>query len=138
MDQSRPKIYVDIHQPGDRGEFIIQVKDPQTDTVICRNQLPEAVNNIQFLYTARLIERPDVVPQNDTQQQLRQEQRREDLVRYGKKLYKDLFGEKPNFQRYLKRAKHLQKGLSSHYVCTAPPPSYGIFPGSTSMTVSSF
>jgi tetratricopeptide (TPR) repeat protein len=110
---SLPRIYIDISQPGDRGSFLIKTLDWTTQKEIFQNRLPESISEIQYLYTARLLEnrsrtlRLDA-PADDSWMRT---DRYQDIVRYGQKLYKDLFGDKGQMQNYVKRTKHLHDGV---------------------------
>jgi hypothetical protein len=108
-------LYIDINQPNNRGDFVIQVIDPTNDKTICTNKLPENQNNLQYLYATSLIERPQsALTQGDVQtasQRQKSRERYDDLVRYGKRLYQDLFGDGKALQRHIKRNEHLQGEL---------------------------
>ncbi|MCU0498971.1 MAG: CHAT domain-containing protein [Anaerolineae bacterium] len=111
MDNTRelPRLYIDISQPGDVGQFHIVVIDGVKQTPICQNRLPENYNSLQYLYTARLIERHKGIEQ--AAQDWQNSDRYQDLARYGQKLYQDLFGKDPTFRNYVTRAPHYQKGI---------------------------
>lgn len=118
--QTLPTVYIDIEQPGDRGDFVIQVHDPLSQKKICSNKLPEAQSNIHYMYTSKLIERQrDAIMSTmarpgesvDRKIQVRQQQRYNDIMRYGQRLYKDVFGNGRAFQRHLKSSKHLENGM---------------------------
>src|SRR6185369_8510301 len=96
-----------------RGSFLIKTQDGTTQKEITQNRLPESAGQIQYLYTARLLEnrartlRPDQ-PKDDS---WKRADRYQDILRYGQKLYKDLFGGGGHMQAYVKRAKHLREGV---------------------------
>lgn len=111
MDTTRelPRLYIDISQPGDVGQFHIAVIDGVKQTPICQNRLPENYNSLQYLYTARLIERQKGLEQ--ATQDWQNSDRYQDLSRYGHKLYQDLFGKDQTFRHYLHRTHHYQNGM---------------------------
>jgi tetratricopeptide (TPR) repeat protein len=106
-----PIIYIELSQPGDRGSFMIRAVDATTQKVISQNTLPEHISDVQYLYTARLLEHgsskvagaPDV--KDDA---WKKTDRYKDMARYGQKLYTDLFGEKGDLRNYVRRAAHLK------------------------------
>ncbi|HEX2620721.1 MAG TPA: CHAT domain-containing protein, partial [Phototrophicaceae bacterium] len=106
---NNPWIYVDISLSSVAGRYQIKVTDSQKQTVICENWLPTNYSSVEYLYTARLLEtsRIQLDPENDPGQATRYQ----DIVRYGQKLYKDLFGSDDKFQKYLRKSPHLQTGL---------------------------
>lgn len=115
QDTKRPRVYVEISQPGDRGSFHIRVMDEMAQRVICENKLPENFSTTQYRYTARLLESRQAGLENGSDQanaaSFKDSKRYEDIVRYGQKLYADIFGEKDQLKKYMRRAKHLQDGL---------------------------
>lgn len=109
---SLPRIYIDISQPGDRGNFMIRTFDWTTQKEIARSRLPESAGETQYLYTARLLEnksRPLRIDQ-PADESWKRADRYQDIVRYGQKLYKDLFGA-GQMQQYVKRTRHLKDGV---------------------------
>lgn len=105
------RIYIEVSQPNDRGSFLIRSTDWMTQKVICEQHLAETTSQLQYLYTARLLEDPNSLRQNIASAN---GNRYADIVRYGQKLYTDLFGPKKELARYIKRSKHLQNGI--HYI----------------------
>ncbi|GEM_PF-3001655 len=114
-----PTLYIDIEQPGDRGDFIIQVIDSSSQKKICTNKLPESQTSIHYMYASKLIERPrdalmasqqDRMVKVDERWAVRQKQRYDDIVRYGQRLYGDVFGNGRSFQRHIEKNVHLQNG----------------------------
>lgn len=115
-DAQLPRIYVDISQPGDRGNFLIKTSDWKMEKELFQNKLPENISEIQYLYTARLLENRSPEARNSlmsaaADDSWKRTDRYQDIVRYGQKLYSDLFGAKGDMQRYVKKAKHLQGGV---------------------------
>jgi len=108
--QALPRINIDFSQPGDRGDFHIDVFDHQNGHLICANMLPERRANLPYLYTARLIERGSHNPNDPTTVDKTQD-RLADIVRYGQKLYNDLFGKDGKFQKYISKHEHLQNEI---------------------------
>jgi len=124
MSQSKhplPTLYIDIEQPGDRGDFVIQVIDPKSNKTICTNKLPESHSSIHYQYATKLIERSrrdavavsfqDQMQNVDERSGVRERQRYEDIVRYGQRLYGDIFGNGRAFRRHLDKNPHLQRGM---------------------------
>lgn len=112
LPETLPTIHIDLFQPGDRGSFVIRVTDPLNQKVITQNTLPEHVSDVQYLYTARLLEQASAVANTDTPQDSdwKKTDRYKDMIRYGQKLYNDLFGEKGEFRNYVRRSPHLKGG----------------------------
>lgn len=105
-----PAVLIDLFQPGDRGSFVIRAIDATTQKVITQNTLPESIGDTQYLYTARLLEH-NVQPEGKRDDSWKKTDRYKDVVRYGQKLYTDLFGEKNEFRQYMRRASHLKNGV---------------------------
>lgn len=115
-----PTLYIDIEQPGDKGAFIIQVIDPKTRKTICTNKLPESHSSVHYMYASKLIERPrdalmasqqERMVKVDNRWEVRQKQRYDDIVRYGQRLYNDIFGNGRAFRRYVDQNSHLERGV---------------------------
>jgi CHAT domain-containing protein/tetratricopeptide (TPR) repeat protein len=106
-----PFIFIEIEQPGDRGDFHITVIDGETRKKITQNRISEERSYLQYLYTARLLESAVAHAQANKpefEQQLKH--RQEDLIRYGQMLYQDLFGQDNTFKQYLAKQPHLKNG----------------------------
>lgn len=106
-----PPIFIEIRQPGDKGDFHIGVYDGKTHTKITENRLSEDLSYLEYIYTARLLENsfiPNVEQNPEFKQQLRF--RQDDLIRYGQSLYRDLFGADDRFKKYIEKQPHLQGG----------------------------
>src|SRR5262245_15124307 len=108
-----PRIDIEIFRPGDHGKFVIKVIDTAMQKEICINTLPANVGNMQYLYVARLLEgktgaRPVNAVADDS---WKKADRYKDIVRYGQKLYTDVFGEQGEFAKYMKKAAHLKNGV---------------------------
>jgi hypothetical protein len=58
------RIYIEISQPNDRGSFFIKSTDWTNQKVICENRMAETASQIQYLYTARLLENPNSLRQS--------------------------------------------------------------------------
>lgn len=106
-----PFIFIEIQQPGDKGEFHIQVFDGKTRTRITENRLKEDRSYLEYIYTSRLLENGLIPPREqnpDFDQQAKN--RYDDLVRYGQMLYRDIFGKNDAFKKYIAKQPHLQGG----------------------------
>jgi tetratricopeptide (TPR) repeat protein/CHAT domain-containing protein len=113
-----PRLQIEISQPGDRGDFVIRTIDLTTEKEIYENRLPETISDTQYLYTARLLEqrRPyaDAMmgdSANMVDDSWKKTNRYQDIVRYGQKLYTDLFGTNNKIRNHVQRSKHLKEGV---------------------------
>ncbi|HEX2906292.1 MAG TPA: CHAT domain-containing protein [Phototrophicaceae bacterium] len=107
-----PSIYIEIHQPGDKGDFVIRTLDGKLRQKITENRLNEDRSYLEFMYTARLLEGGGMgfaAPNTDIMERQRQE-RLDDLARYGQQLYRELFGKDSTFKNYLRKQPHLKDG----------------------------
>lgn len=114
LAKSRPHILVDIFQPEDFGPFVIEVSDPLLpgEKVFCTHQLPADYNNAQYGNAAKLLDQSRALGGAPTAGTTwKNTQRYRDLVRFGRKLYNDLFGPDDSFATYVSRARHLQDGF---------------------------
>lgn len=104
-----PNIYIDIFQPTDFGSYVVEVSDPAQpgdNKVICTSQLPPDYGSEQYEAGAQLVNGlPDVTAG------WKQSEAHAELIRYGRRIYADLFGTSDAFVRHLKRARHLQNGF---------------------------
>jgi CHAT domain-containing protein/tetratricopeptide (TPR) repeat protein len=112
-----PRLQIEIAQPGDRGDFVIRTVDVTTSKEIYVNRLPEAISDTQYLYTSHLLERrrPQMSGVTDAATMIddswKKTDRYQDIVRYGKKLYADLFGTNSKIRNHVQRSKHLKDGV---------------------------
>lgn len=116
-----PVIFVNIKQPGDRGDFLIQVVEARNNSLLCESRIPENVSYLQYLYTAQLLEKKSAQTaannhQNEAIQDdsWMQSDRYQDMVRYGQKLYTDLFGEgfkSRKFRNIFKKDNAIKDGV---------------------------
>ena len=51
-----PHIFVNISQPGDKGQFHVDVIDPKSRQRLLHNRLEENISYFEYAYTARLLE----------------------------------------------------------------------------------
>lgn len=107
-----PFIAVNISQPGDKGEFHIAVSDAKTKQVILTNRLKEDRSAFEYLYNSRLIEGSgkNVALVNDDLSATAKRERLQDMIRYGQRLYQDLFGHDDTLKQYMKKHAHFAKG----------------------------
>lgn len=107
-----PPIHIEIHQPGDKGDFIISVYDGTNRAKISENRLPEDHSYLEYIYTARLLEGGGAAFKSEDDAQFAQQvkYRREDLVRYGQSLYQDLFGKGDRLRKYLGKQARFSQG----------------------------
>jgi hypothetical protein len=106
-----PFIFIEIEQPGDRGDFHITVIDGETRKKITQNRISEERSYLQYIYTARLLESAVAHAQaNKAEFEQQLKHRQEDLIRYGQMLYQDLFGQDNTFKQYLSKQPHLKNG----------------------------
>ncbi len=110
-----PVINIELSQPGDRGSFVIRAVDATTQKVICQNTLPEHISDVQYLYTARLLEHdPGKVASGSLDMKdetWKKTDRYKDMARYGQKLYTDLFGDKGELRNHVRKSPHLKGGV---------------------------
>lgn len=114
LAKARPQILVDIFQPDNVGPFVIEVSDPllSGEKIICTNQLPADYSSAQYGSAARLLDQSRALGGAPTAGTTwKNTQRYRDLVRFGRKLYTDLFGSDGAFASYVTRARHLQDGF---------------------------
>lgn len=110
---SLPYIFIDLDQPGDKGAFRITVTDNTTRRKILQQRLPEKRSDFEYIYTARLIEGSGARPftgVSDSDPHL--QDRKADLVRYGRRLFTELFGTDGRLKTYLEKQPHLQDGAN--------------------------
>lgn len=113
MVQERlPSIFIDIEQPGDRGSFHVRVIDENKRKVICENRLKEERSYFEYVYTARLLEGGSMglTTRDEKLAEQQRHDRYQDLVRYGQRLYSELFGNNKRFKDYLAANAHLKNG----------------------------
>jgi tetratricopeptide (TPR) repeat protein len=114
LSKAQPQILVDIFQPDDAGPFVIEVSDPLLpgEKVVCTHQLPADYSSAQYGSVAKLLDQSRALGGAPTAGTTwKNTQRYRDLVRFGRKLYNDLFGSNNTFAGHVARARHLQDGF---------------------------
>lgn len=109
-----PTLFIDMFQSGDAGHFLIEVFDPTSDSdkPICSSRIPPADMAAHYMQAARVLDNnKNLAEAMLAGAEWKKTPRYQDMVRYGRKLYTDLFGTTDVFSRYVKRAKHLQNGF---------------------------
>jgi tetratricopeptide (TPR) repeat protein len=110
--EQNPTIFIDIQQPGDRGQFLVRVLDGHNKKLICDNRLQEERSYFEYVYTARLLEGGGmgISARDEALAEQQRKDRYQDLVRYGQRLYTELFGKGKQFKKYIENTPYLKNG----------------------------